>query len=339
MFRRLTYKMRSHVISSRHWPALLLALLALLLSACGGQTPTTTTPPQQTLQPVMSDASGAPITFPTSAPKRIISMVPSTSEILGALPLQGKVVAVDYYTNYPAALAALPKVSDANATYNVEQIGNLNPDLVLTYGNDTKTYDSQLTALHIPVVNLPTGDLTLTLREILTVGKLTFTQDAAQTLVNHLEQQIQQIKSKVAGTNAPKVMIEADDSVPGKPYVFGGSSFGDELIQDAHGVNIFHSNASNGGFPQVTDEAVISADPAFLVLTEDPSFGGSTSAVYQRPNWGNIAALKQHQVIRINANLIGRPGPRLIEGLQCLAQIIHPKQFSGSLPAYCSGTV
>lgn len=331
--------MRSQVISPRHWPALLLVLLALLLSACGGQAPAPTTTNQQELQPLTADASGAPITFPGNAPQRIISMVPSTSEMLGALPLQGKVVAVDYYTNYPAALAALPKVSDANATYNVEQIGNLHPDLVLTYGNDTKTYDSQLTALHIPVVNLPTGDLTLTLREILTVGKLTFTQDAAKTLVDHLEEQISQIKAKVAGTSKPKVMIEADDSVPGKPYVFGGGSFGDELIQDANGVNIFHSNSSNGGFPQVSDEAVIGADPTFLVLTEDPSFGGSISAVYQRPNWSGIDALKQHRVIRINANLIGRPGPRLVEGLQCLAQIIHPKQFSGSLPAYCSGTI
>ncbi|MGH2482443.1 MAG: ABC transporter substrate-binding protein, partial [Ktedonobacteraceae bacterium] len=267
------------------------------------------------------------------------SMVPSISEMLGALPLQGKVVAVDYYTDYPAALTKLPKVSDANATYSIEQIIALHPDLVLTYGNDTKTYDSQLTAVHIPVVNLPAGDLTLTLRELLTVGKLTFTQNAASTLVSQLQQQVNQVKAEVAGTSAPKVMIEADDSVPGKPYVFGGGSFGDELIQDAHGVNVFHSSTSGGGFPQVTDEAVISANPQFLILTEDPSFGGSISAAYQRPNWGGIAALKQHQVLRINTNLIGRPGPRLVQGLRCLAQVIHPNKFSGALPAYCTGTV
>ena len=331
--------MRSYVISSRRWPVVLLVLLALLLSACGGQASTTGSTPTAALQPVTTDASGSPISFPTSAPQRIISMVPSVSEMLGALPLQGKVVAVDYYTDYPAALAALPKVSDANATYSIEQIIALHPDLVLTYGNDTKTYDSQLANVHISVVNLPVGDLTLTLREILTIGKLTFTQNAASTLVSQLQQQISQIKANVAGTGAPKVMIEADDSVPGKPYVFGGGSFGDELIQDASGVNIFHSNTSSGGFPQVTDEAVISANPQFLILTEDPAFGGSISAVYQRPNWSGIAALKQHQVIRINSNLIGRPGPRLIEGLRCLAQIIHPKKFSGSLPTYCTGTV
>jgi iron complex transport system substrate-binding protein len=266
-------------------------------------------------------------------------MVPSVSEILGALPLQGRVVAVDYYTDYPASLTSLPKISDVNARYSIEQILRVHPDLVLTYGNDTKQYDSQLTGLHIAVVNLPSGDLTMVLREILTVGRLTFTQDTATKLVTQLQQQIAQIKASVAGTDAPTVMIEADDSVPGKPYVFGGGSFGDELIQDAHGIDVFHANTSGGGFPQVTDEAVISANPQFIVLTESPTFGGDINAVYQRPNWATIAALKERHVVRINTSLIGRPGPRLIEGLQCLAQILHPTKFNGSLPAYCSGTV
>jgi iron complex transport system substrate-binding protein len=336
--------MRSQVISSHRILPALFVLLVLLLAACGGQASTTgssgtPTSTLSVLQAVTTDANGAPIVFPASAPQKIVSLVPSVSEILGALPLQGKVVAVDYYTNYPASLAALPKISDATAKYNVEQIVALHPDLVLTYGNDTKLYDSQLESLHISVVNLPSGNLTMVLREIMTVGKLTFTQDAAAKLVEQLQQQISQIKAKVAGTAAPKVLIEADYSVPGKPYVFGGGSFGDELIQDASGVNVFHGNTSGGGFPQVTDEAVISANPQYLILAEDPSYGGDVNAVYRRTGWGVITALKQHHVVRINPNLIGRPGPRLVEGLQCLAQTIHPDKFSGSLPSYCTGTV
>lgn len=335
--------MRSQVISPRRCLPVLLVLLALLLAACGGQTPAngssnTPTSGQPALQAITTDANGAPIVFPGSAPQRIVSMVPNVSEMLGALPLQGKVVAVDYYTDYPAALASLPKISNVNG-YNVEQIIALHPDLVLTYGDDTKQYDSQLENAHLNVVNLPSGDLTTVLREILTVGKLTFTQDAATKLVAQLQQQISQVKAEVAGTSAPKVMIELDDSVPGKPYVFGGGSFGDELIQDANGIDVFHTDTSGGGYPQVTDEAVISADPQYLILTEDPTYGGNVNAVYQRPNWGAIDAVKQHHVVRINSSLIGRPGPRLVEGLQCLAQIIHPTKFSGSLPAYCSGTV
>src|SRR5438105_959461 len=228
--------------------------------------------PTTPLPAITLDAYGTPIVFPTSAPQRIVSLVPNVSEMLGALNLDSRVVGIDYYTNYPADLTTKPKVSDVNGKYIVEQIVALKPDLVLSYGQDTKLYDSQLANLNLHVIDLPAGNLTQTLREILTVGRLTFMQDAATKLVNSLQQQISTIKMKVAGTTPPKVMIEADDSTPGKPYVFGGCSFGDELLQDANALDIFHDNTSGGGFPQVTDEAVISANPQFIILTEDPMY-------------------------------------------------------------------
>lgn len=332
--------MRSYVISSRLFLPFLLCLL-VLLAACGqSSSPTTGGNPGTNVTPTpVLDAYGTPIVFPTTAPQRIISMVPSTSEMLGALQLDSRVIAVDYYTNYPTDLTSRPKVSDVNGKYNIEQIVALKPDLVLSYGEDTKQYDSQLVNLGLHVVDLPSANLTQILQEILTVGRLTFTQAAATKLVKQLQQQIDQVKAAVAGTSAPKVMIELDDSTPGKPYVFGGGSFGDELLQDAKAVNIFHDNTSGGGYPQVTDEAIIKANPQFIVLTEDPMYGGDVNAVYKRPNWGNIEALKLRHVYRINPNIIGRPGPRLVQGLQCLAQTIHPDKFSGALPAYCSANI
>ena len=337
--------MRSSVISIRPrvFPFLLALLLTLLLAACGNQSPSSASTgsaltPTATLA-ITNDAYGTPITFPSTAPQRIVSLVPTTSEMLGALHLDSRVVAVDYYTDYPADLTKLPKVSNANQQYNVEQIVALHPDLVLSYGEATKQYDAQLTSLGLHVVDLPIANFDQILQEMLTVGRLTLTQARAATLVNQLRQQIKQVEATVAGASAPKVMIELDDSTPGKPYVFGGGSYGDELLRDANGINIFHSDTGGQGYPQVTDEAVISDNPQYIILTEPPQYGGNPSAVYKRPNWGSIAALKQHQVYRINTDLIGRPGPRLVEGLQCMAQIIHPDKYSGtSLPAYCTAT-
>ena len=259
--------------------------------------------------------------------------------MLGALHLQGRVVAVDYYTTYPPDLASLPKVSGSNGKYNIEQIVALKPDLLLSYGGETKEYDQQLENLGLHVVDLPLSNLSQTLQEILLVGRLTSTESTARAVVNQLQQRIEQIKAAVAGTTAPKILLEVDDSAPGKPYVFGGGSFGDELLQDARGINIFHDNTSNGGYPQVTDEAIISANPQFIILTEDPAFGGNPALVYKRPNWHGITALALHQVYHINVNIIQHPSQRLVDGLRCLAQIIHPDKFSGVLPAYCSGTV
>ena len=258
---------------------------------------------------------------------------------MGALHLQDRVVGVDYYTSYPPALASLPKVSDANGKYNIEQIIALKPDLVLSYGGETKDYDSQLANAGLQVVDLPLSNFSQSLQQILLVGRLTFTGNIAQALVNQLQQQIQTIKKAVAGTTAPRVLLEVDDSTPGKPYVFGGGSFGDELLQDANGINIFHDDSTNGGYPQVTDEAIIAANPQFIILTEDPAYGGNPAQVYQRPNWSNIDAVKLRHVYRINVNIMQHPGPRLVEGLRCLAQLIHSDRFSGPLPDYCSGTV
>src|SRR5258706_11274699 len=198
--------MCSHVISSRLFVVLLLSLV-VLLAACGqggnnaGSAPTQTPTPTVTL-----DAYGKPITFSTTAPQHIVSLTPNISEMLGALHLEGRVVAGDYYTNYPADLASLPKVSNANQQYNVEQIVALHPDLVLSYGQDTKAYDSQFTNLGLHVVDLPTGNLDLTLKELLTVGRLTFMLNAATTLYNQLQQQVSQVKLKVVSTTETKVM-------------------------------------------------------------------------------------------------------------------------------------
>jgi iron complex transport system substrate-binding protein len=319
---------------------LCLALLSLL-AACGQAGATTSTSsasPTATSTPAR-DVYGTPIVFPTTAPQRIISLSPSISEILGALHLENRVIAVDFYTTMPAELTKRPKISNASGVYNVEQIVALKPDLVLSDGALTKTYDSQLATLGLHVVDLPGTTLAQVLQKILLVGQLTSTQNTAQTLVDQLRQQIASIKASVASTPAPTVLLEVDDSVAGKPYVFGGGSFGDELALDANGSDIFHSDSSNGGYPQVTDEAIIAANPQFVILTEDPSYGGNPALVYKRPNWSGIAALKTHQVYALNVNIMQHPSQRLVDGLRCLAQLLHPQKFPGALPGYCTGTV
>jgi iron complex transport system substrate-binding protein len=319
--------MRTPVISPRKALILLLSwLLLLAISGCANQSASAPA----------TDFYGTPITFPQKAPQRIVSLVTGTSEMLGALHLEHRVVGVDYYTDYPAALTSLPRVDDANGVYNIEQIVSLRPDLVLSWGGETKQYDAQLKHLGLNVVDLPTGNLSQTIQQILLVGQLTLTENTATTVVQQLQQQIDHIKATVAKTTAPSVLLEVDDSTPGKPFVFGGSSFGDEMLQDAHAVNIFHRNSSNNGYPQVSDEAVIQANPQFVLLTEDPAFGGDVNLVYQRANWSSIDALKSHHVYHINVDIMQHPGPRLVEGLQCVAQLVHPDKFPGvALPTYC----
>jgi iron complex transport system substrate-binding protein len=333
---------RTHVISSRFLLFICFVLLSFL-SACGqagtGSTQSGSSTAATPAPTPVIDAYGSPIAIPKTAPQRIVSLAPSMSEILGALHLQSKVVGVDYNTDYPKDLAGVKKVSNINGEYNVEQIDALHPDLVLSSGGITKTYDAQMTRLGLHVVDLPPASFNQVLDQILLVGRLTYAQSAAQAVVSQIQQQIQSVQSALKGTPDTTVMLEVDDSTPGKPYVFGGGSFGDDIVHDADATNIFHSNTTNDGYPQVTDEAVIAANPQYIVLTEDPAYGGDPNLVYKRANWGDIAAVKQHHVYHLNADIMQRPGPRLGEALRCLAQVVHPDKFSGALPAYCSANV
>jgi iron complex transport system substrate-binding protein len=326
---------RSNSTDSRVGPLVLSSLLlmitlaAVMLSSCGASTPSTgqltTTGPEKPL--LSNDADGNAIVIPPKAPERIVSLGASDSEILGALGLSSRVVAVDYYTNYPVALAAKPKISNANGDYNVEAIVADQPDLVLSFGGETKTVDGQLEAVHITVVDMPQLDLTGTLLEVRLVGQLVHSESQASQIVSGLESRIAAVKAKVAGSTPISVYMEVGYVAP-TAYVFGGTSFGDELIQDAGGTNVFGADSANGGYPSVGNESIISADPQVIILTEDPAYGGDPAQVYTRPGWSVISAVKNHRVYVLNSDESQRAGPRLVDALEQLAKLLHPNLFS-----------
>ena len=242
---------------------LIVSLAALALAACGGSATggrSTSTP----AKPVISkDALGNPINIPSTTPQRIVSLTPADSEILAAVGADAHVVAVDNFTDYPAGMAAKPKISGADGKFNVERIVGLQPDLVLGAGGETPDVDKQLSDAHITVVDLPIAtNLDDILNDITLVGQLVHADPAAARLDASLRARIEAVKQKVAALPPVSTYVELDYSTPGKPFVFGGGSFGDEVIRDAGGSNVFGANTSGQGFPQVSDESVIAANPA-----------------------------------------------------------------------------
>jgi iron complex transport system substrate-binding protein len=287
-----------------------------------------------------ADAYGQAITFSCTAPKRIITLIASESEIIASLGLNSKVIAVDAYTDYPADLAGKPKISSASQGYMIEQIIALKPDLVLSDGAITakdpitqQPIDSAITNAGIHLVDLPAAHtIQDVLRNITIVGALTLSQSKAQQVNNDLEKRIDAIKTKVASATSyslpVSVYMELDYSTPGSPYAVGPGSFGDDLIQKAGGTNIFGSLAAGGAFPQVTDEAVIKANPQVIILTEDPMYGGDPQQVAKRPGWSVIAAVQQQRIYDLGPDLTSHSSPRLVDGLEALAKDLYPSLFA-----------
>jgi iron complex transport system substrate-binding protein len=300
-----------------------LAGLALLgaLAACGGSSASVAAP----ATPVIArDALGQSIAIPTLAPQRIVSETAGDSEMLAAVGADARVVAVDFYTDYPADLAAKPKITDGQTfNLNVEAIIALKPDLVLGYNLFFKSDEQKLIAAGISVVDLPAATLTTSLTEIRLVGQLVHADDAAKRAVASLQQRIDAVKSKVAGKPVVSVYME-DGTYNGQFSVFGKGSFGDELIADAGGTNVFGADGDLGGYPNVDAESVIAANPQVIVLADglDPASVGS------RPGWSGIAAVAGGRVYAVNPDIFSEPGPRLVDALEQLAKDVHPEAYS-----------
>ena len=304
----------------------MLAMLATL-AACGASA----NAPQGPEKPLLTkDAIGTTIAIPASAPQRIISETPADSEILAALGVDSRVIAVDFFTDYPADLAAKPKITDGQ-TFNLndEAILGDKPDLLLGYGGYFKSDEQKLAANHIPVVDLPlVTSLADSLTELKLVGQLVHADAKASTVASGLQQRISTVEGKVRGAKPVSVYIE-DGTYNGQYSTFGKGSYGDELISDAGGTNIFASDADSGGYPYVSAEAIINANPQVIVLTEGTQFGGDPKTVAARPGWSVIAAVQSNRVYAVNSDDFSRPDAvRLVAALEDLAKVLHPDLFS-----------
>ena len=274
----------------------------------------------------LTDAAGRSVSLP-DIPQRIVSLSPSTTEIAFALGLGPQVAAVDDFSDYPAEAKALPKIGSTNGVYNTEQIVALKPDLVLAAGITAPEAIKQLEDLKLTVLVLGSPQTTLDTinNDILLAGKATGKSGEAQSLINNMRSQLNDLKAKLSiATSKPLVYWELDATDPTKPYSVGPGNFVNDIIDLAGGTNVFASVESP--YPQVSAEQIVAAKPEVIILS-DAAYGVTVDSVLARPGWANIPAVQQKRVEPIDDNLVSRPGPRIIEGVSAAAKIIHPELF------------
>jgi iron complex transport system substrate-binding protein len=144
------------------------------------------------------------------------------------------------------------------------------------------------------------------------------------TLIESLKQRVAAVDEKIAPLSSrPTVFYELDATDPAKPFTAGKGTFITQLIERAGGSNI----ASDlNGYPQMSLEQVVAADPA-IILLGDARYGITPESIAQRPGWENLSAVKNAQVLPFNDDLVSRPGPRLVDALEELAKVLHPDVF------------
>ena len=270
-----------------------------------------------------TDDMGREITL-AGTPEHIVSLAPSTTEILVAVGAGEQVVGRDEFSDYPEEAKALPSIGGSFGEYNVEAIVALEPDLVIAAEINTPELVKQLEDLGVTVYYL--GNPT-TLEEMYgkleTVAELTG-HDVSE-LVSSLQTRVAAVDEKIAPISArPNVFYEIDASDPSKPYTYGPGTFGDLLITRAGGTNV--GSVSTDAYPQLSLEQIVVENPSVIILG-DSMWGVTPESVLERAGWESIEAVNANQIFPIDDNLISRPGPRLVDGLEALAKILHPDLF------------
>lgn len=281
-------------------------------------------------QVTLVDSMGNVVTL-TSPPQRIVSLAPSNTEILFAIGAGDKVVGVTDFCNYPYNFTAWIEAGNMTSigSYygpSTEPVVALNPDLVLASSGSLDAA-ANLRRLGINVLVVESKTLDGVLQDILMIGRATGNNAEASALVSSMRQRIDNVTSRVASAaTTPKVYHE----VWNDPLMsVGPGTFIDELITLAGGENIFHDATTS--WPTVSSEAIVAKNPDVMVFPDMymgvQNFYQTIEAVKQRPGWGVINAVKNNTIYEINADIISRSGPRLVDALEELSKMIHPEIF------------
>jgi len=256
-------------------------------------------------------------------PQRIVSHVPSITETLFALGLGDRVVGVSDYCDYPEEAKLKPSIGNY-FNPSLEPIVALEPDLVLTDGHSESI--KGLEALGITFFVIDPKDIDGILEDIELLGKITGVQKKARALVSEMNGRFAQIASQVEGAPEVRVFYVFDATDLNNPWTAGPGSFVDALITMAGGENI--AAQAPGAWVQFSIEQLVSSDPEIIMI--DTIHGTaivSEEELRAHPAWREITAVKQRRIYTVDGDLVNRSGPRIVEGLEEIAKIIHPELF------------
>jgi iron complex transport system substrate-binding protein len=269
----------------------------------------------------LTGQTGRQVSLP-APPRRIVSLVPSVTEVLFAIAAQDRLAGVTDFCDYPAEARLKPRVGGMLAP-RLETIITLRPDLVIatTAGNREETF-VQLERLQIPVyvVNPTTvGDV---LDLISRLGALTGHTVPAARLAAALDTRIRMVAGRVALLGRPRVLYVL---WPEPVIVPGRGALVSELIALAGGDSV---TADGGeGYPRYSLEAAVARAPQVIILADH----GAGLDTLSREKWERFSALpavKAGRLYSVDGNLVHHYGPRVVDGLELLARLIHPEAFT-----------
>ena len=294
--------------------ALIMTLSIFVLSGCSSQT-----------DRMVTDREGTEVNIPTKIEK-IISTAPSNTEVLMALGLGDKLVAIDKYsTDIEGINTELPQIDFLNP--DAETIIGLEPDIVIASGhNKTGSVEDPFKAISeagIPVVYIPSSDsIDGIYKDIEFIADVVNERSKGKEIVDDMKAQVEEIKA-IGDTITDKKSVYFEISPA--PYLssFGKSTFLNEMIELIGAKNILENEE---GWISPTAEAIIDANPD-VIITNAGYMENPTEEIKSRDAWENINAIKNNEVYLVDQNASSRPSQNVIKALEQMAKAVYPEHY------------
>ncbi len=257
--------------------------------------------------------------------RRVVSLAPSVTEILFAVGLDAEVVGVTTFCDYPAQAKAKPKIGSSSP--NLEAILGLKPDLIMANKNFIRPDAvAKLEQLKIPVFIFFPKTVEDILGHIGTVGRLVGHDREARAVTQGLRERLSGLRSRMGAAKPVRVFYVVNTD----PLISVGSgSFIHQMLELAGGENIVgHTTIP---YPKVSLEEVLRRDPEVLLFPVGASEGIPEVEQQRWRKWSSLSAVVHNRLHQVKAELVNRPGPRVVEGIEALAGALHPGMFSRAI--------
>lgn len=255
-------------------------------------------------------------------PQRIVSVAPNVTEILFSLGLGTRVVGVSTYCQFPPEAQKKEKIG-GYINPSLEKIIALRPDLVIGAAEgDLKNFVDRLAGLGISVYIINPENVSGVIRSIENIGAVTFTVRGAQQMARTMRVEIETLRKRIQGRPHPRVLhvLSLDPLISA-----GKGTFVDDLIRLAGGQNI--AEKATARYPRFSMEEIIRQDPQIIILSSMRSQDPMAAERKWWHRWENISAVRLGRIYVLDADLIHRPSPRIVKGLEKMARVIHPEAF------------
>ena len=275
----------------------------------------------------VTDDFGYTVTI-SARPERIVSLAPANTEILFAVGAGDRVVAVTEYCTFPEEATTLPVIG-GYSTINIERIVAANPDLIFAYQGNGEENINYLKHLGYNVITLNADSIAGTLHDIRLVGEAVGCTETAEKLVSDMEVRLSAVSEKLAGIPESEKPTMVHSMWTDPLWVSGNHTFQNEMIQYAGGINAV---VTTEGWGIVTLEKFLLIDPDIIFVDTGMGMGEGAQDVLKNyfltePRLSTLTAVQNGHVYAVNADIIDRGGPRLVDGVEAIASIAHPEIF------------